>query len=147
MTDEHEEAGTPHNANIAWERSDVRATAILKFAVGLLLATIAVLLLMFKLYQGFARFEASQQPPPPIMQTDPQRQPPLPRLQERPTRDITQLRANEKELLSRPGWVDESGGVVRIPIEEAMLLVAKRGLPVQGAQAAAPSPEPKGTHQ
>jgi hypothetical protein len=143
MTEQQHDGDAPQNAKVSWERSDVRAGAILKFAVYLLLTTIAVLLLMFKLYQGFARHEASLQPPPPIMRTDPQRQPSLPRLQEKPTLDLTELRANEDAALSSYGWLDQQSGIVRIPIADAIHVVAERGLPVRNV--AAPAPAPSGT--
>ncbi len=42
---------------------------------------------------------------------------------------IADMRATETAGLSRLGWVDRSKGVVEIPIDSAMDLVAKRGLP------------------
>lgn len=145
MSEHETHEGGPRNPEVAWEHSDIRAAAILKFGVYLLLTTIAVLFLMFKLYQRFAGHEASLQPPPPIMQTDPGRKPPLPRLQEKPALDITQLRKSEKAMLGSYGWLDQEKGVVRIPIEEAMSLVAARGLPLRGAKTpvSVPSPAPK----
>jgi hypothetical protein len=140
---EHQSHGA-ENPDVRFEDKDVRASAILKFAVYLFFATIAVLFLMQRLYVGFARFEASQQPPPPIMQTAPDRQAPLPRLQVLPTKDLEELRRNENATLSSYGWVDPPTGIVRIPIEEAMRLVTERGLPVRGAEAAPPpAPAPK----
>jgi hypothetical protein len=142
MSDPHSHG--PEHPEIRSETRDVRASAILKFAVYLFLATIAVLFLMQRLYVAFARLEASQQPPPPIMQTAPDRKPPLPRLQELPTLDLETLHKNESGVLTSYGWVDPQGGVVRIPIDEAMRLVAVRGLPVRGAvPQPTPAPEPK----
>lgn len=40
------------------------------------------------------------------------------------------LRAAETELLNTYGWIDQEAGVVRIPIDRAMELIAERGLPV-----------------
>jgi hypothetical protein len=142
MSEQHQEGDAPRNPQIDWETSDIKAAAILKFAVYLLLTTLLVLFVMFKLYQGFARYEASQQPPPPIMRTDAERKPPLPRLQEQPSLDITQLRANENAMLSSYGWVDQQSGIARIPIADAIRVVAERGLPVRGAEAPAPAPSP-----
>jgi hypothetical protein len=130
------------NPDVRFEEKDIHASAILKFAVYLLFATIAVLFLMQRLYVGFARYEAKQQPPPPIMQTAPDRQPPLPRLQRLPTQDLEELRRRENAVLSSYGWVDPPSGIVRIPIEEAMRLVNERGLPARGASPA-PAPAPK----
>lgn len=140
MSEQHHDSDAPRHPEIEWERSDIKAAAILKFAVYLLLTTILVLFLMYELYQGFARYEASRQPPPPIMKTDPARKPPLPRLQEKPTLAIGDLRRNENAMLSRAGWVDQPAGIVRLPINDAMYLVAKRGLPVRGAETPAPAP-------
>jgi hypothetical protein len=37
---------------------------------------------------------------------------------------------NQENQLSSYGWIDEKGGVARIPIQRAMELVVQRGLPV-----------------
>jgi hypothetical protein len=55
--------------------------------------------------------------------------PPEPRLQETPALDLERFRAKEDETLSTYGWVDRQAGVVRIPIERAMEIVAREGLP------------------
>jgi hypothetical protein len=55
--------------------------------------------------------------------------PPEPRLQETPALDLARFRAKEEETLSTYGWVDRQAGVVRIPIERAMEIVAREGLP------------------
>jgi len=34
-------------------------------------------------------------------------------------------------VLTSYGWVDKNAGVVRIPIDEAMKIVVKQGLPVR----------------
>jgi hypothetical protein len=44
--------------------------------------------------------------------------------------DIADLHAREDLLLNNYSWVDQSKGTVRIPIEQAMQLIAQRGLPV-----------------
>ncbi len=147
MSDHHSHHG---NDEIRFETRDVRATAILKFAVYLFIATIAVLFLMQRLYVAFARFEASRQPPAPIMQTAPDRKPPLPRLQETPPLDLEAMHKSEDAALSSYGWADPTTGVVRIPIDEAMRIVAERGLPARGAEpapAATPAPKAGGKHK
>lgn len=54
---------------------------------------------------------------------------PKPLLQETPALDLERFRAREDETLSTYGWVDRPNGVVRIPIERAMEIVAREGLP------------------
>jgi hypothetical protein len=52
--------------------------------------------------------------------------PPAPRLQVTPSTDVERLRADEDKRLSTYGWVNKEAGVVRIPIERAMDLLAER---------------------
>ena len=59
--------------------------------------------------------------------------PPEPRLQVDPILDIQALHATEKKVLESYGWVDQSAGVVRLPIERAIELTAERGLPTRSA--------------
>jgi hypothetical protein len=56
---------------------------------------------------------------------------PQPRLQlDDGNQEIADLHAKEDLLLDNYSWVDKSQGKVRIPIEQAMEIVAKQGLPV-----------------
>jgi hypothetical protein len=56
--------------------------------------------------------------------------PPPPNLQAQPQLDLAEFQARQAAILSSYGWVDRRAGIVRIPIERAMDLVAERGLPV-----------------
>ncbi len=62
---------------------------------------------------------------------------PTPRLEtDDGNQDLADLHAREDLLLDHYTWVDRPGGVVRIPIDRAMELIAQRGLPViQGSDA------------
>ena len=68
-------------------------------------------------------------PPPPQFQMPQNELPPAPRLEEHPWLDLKDLRDAETRQLESYGWVDKEHGVVRIPIERAMDLIAQRGLP------------------
>ena len=57
--------------------------------------------------------------------------PPEPRLQHDPAVDLQQLHARSMVMLHTYGWADRSRGAVRLPIERAMDLVARRGLPTR----------------
>ena len=65
---------------------------------------------------------------------------PSPRLQTAPSRDLDALREEKRALLSDYRWLDRDAGVVRIPIERAMELLAERG----GAQARGAETTPGG---
>jgi hypothetical protein len=49
-----------------------------------------------------------------------------PALQISPARDLQDLRTREERLLHSTEWIDRNAGMVRIPIEQAMSLLAKR---------------------
>jgi hypothetical protein len=70
--------------------------------------------------------ELTQQFPSPRVQTDDGNQ------------DVADLHAREDLLLNNYSWVDASHTKVRIPIEQAMELIAQRGLPVAPAVQTAP---------
>jgi len=56
---------------------------------------------------------------------------PTPRLQtDDGNQEIADMHAREDLLLNNYSWADHAQGKVRIPIEQAMELLAKRGLPV-----------------
>ena len=64
--------------------------------------------------------------------------PPEPRLQVTPSQDLDAIRKAEIDRLSSYGWVDRKAGVVHIPIERAIDLVAaeaerRLGRPVDAA--------------
>jgi hypothetical protein len=61
--------------------------------------------------------------------------PPQPRLEVKPRDSLAALHAREDELLRSYGWTNRAHGVVRIPIDRAMALLAQRGLPGWPAQA------------
>ncbi|MCU0492591.1 MAG: hypothetical protein MUD01_13445 [Chloroflexaceae bacterium] len=70
--------------------------------------------------------------------------PPEPRLQQLPyTAGEETIRA-QTERLEGYGWVDQPAGRVHIPIDEAMKLLAERGLPT-AAPTAVPTPAPNAT--
>jgi hypothetical protein len=124
------EQPAPGHPEVDFERTDVDATALLKFAFWLVVATVAVVLLLWRLYFVFVAQEAARQPAPPVMQADPAAMAPAgPSLQPLPALDLARFRAEEDLALGTYGWVDKDKGIVRIPIERAMRLLAERGLP------------------
>ena len=74
------------------------------------------------------RFQATDRPASPLASTLPA-EPPEPRLQVAPAVALAKIRAQEEAALSSYSWIDSKSGLVRIPIERAIELVAERGLP------------------
>lgn len=63
---------------------------------------------------------------------------PKPQLQANAAADLVKIQAGEEEILTSYGWVDRNAGIVRMPIDRAMQMVAQRGVPVWPA----PPPQP-----
>jgi len=114
-----------HSTNGGYEKSDANVRSLAKLGLGLLGLTAVVFLLMFgmlKLLQKGA--EKSQAPRHPLAEAT--QLPPEPRLQIVPELDLEKLRARDDSLLNSYGWVVKEAGVVRIPIDSAMALVARK---------------------
>jgi len=54
---------------------------------------------------------------------------PAPRLQPNPRADMEAFHAAEMQRLNGTGWIDKAGGVVHIPIADAMRKMAQDGIP------------------
>lgn len=110
------------------EVRDVNTWAVGKFGIGLTLLCIGSLVLVAWLYRYFEAQVAGPAPPP--REIAAQGGLPLePRLQEKPAEDLKQMRAGEDQILGTYGWVDKQKGIVRVPIDRAIDLLAQRGLP------------------
>jgi hypothetical protein len=44
---------------------------------------------------------------------------------------LAALRAEEDEILGSYGWIDRERGIVRVPIDRAITLLAQKGLPAR----------------
>ena len=107
---------------------DVRR--ISRFLVLLSLGAIVTCILMYVLYRDFQRREAKvDRPASPLVDRSKPHLPPEPRLQITPEIDLRGYRDEQAALLSTYAWVDEPLGVVRIPIDRAIDLVAAQQLP------------------
>lgn len=124
---------TPPGAQ--YEHTDIDTSVGYKFAAWLM---VAMLLAGGIVYGTFWFFENQTQHADAVMQQYPlaagqAKNPPAPNLQTQPFKDVYLLRKGEAEKLESYGWVDQQGGVARIPIERAMELTLQRGLPARAA--------------
>lgn len=99
------------------ENRDIRFGAILLFAF-VLAALIGIVHVVVTAWE-------KRRPPVPAVEK-PLTPPRGPGLLVNQSRDMEQLRALEEATLHSYGWVDQERGIVRIPIERAMELVAER---------------------
>lgn len=137
---------------VFYEKEDTNPRSILK--VGIILVTTIVFSSLFALgfFKLLARIDnqADAEATPPLWSRTPGVPAPEPRLQatiwetngtlSSPARDLDAIRTEERKTLSSYGWVDKSQGTVRIPIDEAMRLLAEREAAAAPAPAATPAP-------
>jgi len=114
------------------ERTDWNLTWVVGGGLALGISVFMMLLGSWWIFKAFNSSAASRQlgtaMPPPIA-------PPEPRLQVSPNEDWDAMLEKERATLHSYGWVDRSKGIVRIPIDQQMQLIAEHGFPAQAAQA------------
>lgn len=131
-----------HGQNpVDYEPRDVDAESVIHVGLGVGVVTVVAAVLVLFLFNALAERARRADPPnPPLARHEQGRRAPEPRLQEAPFQDIAALREEERALLESYGWVDERARIARIPIEDAMAMLAESGLPRWSAPPPSPSP-------
>jgi hypothetical protein len=131
----------PNNAPATtpgYETHDADAGGAFKFLVALGIVLLVAALTcwgLFRYFSAHAMDQAASESP--FADT---RQLPLgPQLQVNPREDWLKFREEQEKSLETYAWENRSTGIVRVPIEEAMELLVKKGLPVQGAPESLPA--------
>jgi hypothetical protein len=115
------------------EVTDAKARPIAIFLIGLAGLVFVSMLLMAWLLDFFqSPLDPNERIPAGLK--DQQQIPPEPRLQAYPAADLERLRTREEKELNSYEWVDEATGVMRIPIDRAMEIVAENGLPSRSGE-------------
>lgn len=115
------------------EHTDIEPSIASKFGIWLTVSMVISVVIVYGTFWFFegreaALSQAAQRYPLAVGQA---KVPPSPRLQTQPFKDLYQLRLAEQEKLTTYGWVDQAGGIVRLPIDRAMELTLQRGLPAR----------------
>ena len=126
----------PIKAASRHELSDLSPRNISLFGAGLAVLIIVVLLasyaLIVRLRDGAAR--RVEPPSPLVIVPEPT---PGALLEIQPGRALQAMREQEEAHLKGYGWIDEEKGIVHIPIERAMEILIKKGLPARQSKAPA----------
>jgi hypothetical protein len=154
MSDQHQHAG-----NGGFEREDLGAKTIFRFLIGLAVLGVLVYFVVTGVYRSLNGYYEARQPA-----RTPLKQPavgdtrdlkaskvkekiensfPQPLLETDERNELNDFRLREEDQLNSYGWVDQKVGVVHIPIDRAMQLVAERGLPVRPGEMSSGSPAKK----
>jgi hypothetical protein len=117
------------------ELRDLSAKNIGLFGLSLAILLVAVVIFTYWLHEHYATVAIRTQPPPSPLSSA--REPtPEPRLSVTPGEDIKALRAAEDSILKSYGWIDAKNGIVRIPVERAIEILAQRRLPARASSGA-----------
>ena len=121
---------------------DENMRAILHFALWMVVAAVVIYAALWGMFKYFDWQAALADPAqnPLLVGEKPPATPaarfPQPRLQANAAADLVKLQATEEEKLDTYGWVDRNAGITRMPIEQAMRLVAEHGVRVARPAAA-----------
>ena len=123
------------------EANEIKVKGIVLFALGLIaigaLIHAALDLVMESYRKQVVRDRASRSPFFTVNV-----EPPAPHLQGNPAVDLARLKEQEMRRLTTYGWIDRQRGIAHIPIDRAMDILARAGLPrVTGPEAAKAGPK------
>jgi hypothetical protein len=128
---------------VAFEISDVSIALVVKSLLALAAVICLLLLVLWPFYLLLVHVQKSGTGEQPTLH--PAMLPPEPRLQgapghqEQPEVELQKLRSDAESVLDSFGWIDKTNGIARIPIDEAMRIVAEEN--------AAPSRSTRATAQ
>ncbi len=133
-----------HNG-AGFEREDLGGRPVYGFMISLVVIGVLIYYMLWGMFRFLDVYERKHQPAArsPLVQYEHDtreantqktyekvnREFPEPRLEDNERTEINDIRYREEETLNSYGWVDQSQGVARIPIDRAMQLLAERGLP------------------
>ncbi len=124
-------ANEPRHQDIHFEKSDLNARGVFITGVCVLVGMWIIVALIHFYFAYLEHHRAEVSPPPLPVELHGNPMPPEPRLQESPRQDLKAMRAREDWQLNHYFWVDKTKGMVAIPIERAMGIIAQRGIPPQ----------------
>jgi hypothetical protein len=133
-----------HDSEAQFEHQDMAPRSVYAFLIGLAVAGVLVAFVLWGMYHVLDAYQKKHQPPQnPLVQSaetdtrslhpgevkaDIEKTFPQPRLETNERLEINDFRLKEEQTLNSYGFVDEKAGVVRIPVDRAMQLIAQRGL-------------------
>jgi hypothetical protein len=135
----HNAGALPEHDTVAFETRDVKARTIYTYLAVLAIAVILSYVVCVFILRATTKFAVeSDTPPPPAreeMGKDYRTMPPEPRLQgvpghgTDPQYDLREKVQEDTEANEKAGWIDQNSGIAQIPVEDAMKLIAEKGLP------------------
>ena len=134
----------PENASATpgYETRDTNTGAIINFLVILAAVLVVSGLICWGMFKIFST-HAVDQPATDSPFADTRQLPLGPHLQVNPREDWLKFRQGQEDELQTYSWENKSAGVVHVPIQVAMELLVKKGLPVQNTPETQPAADNK----
>ncbi len=117
-----------------YELSDLKPGYIALFGIGVVIA-VGLAVVITSLFVHYRELQNARQETPVPRLARERESMPEPRLQVDAPNELRQMRAAEEAALNSYGWVDKEAGVVKIPVDRAMEILAKKGLPARKQEA------------
>jgi hypothetical protein len=136
--DETPDVSFIHNVGVAHEETDLSLGAIGKFVLHLIVLVVVSALVVYGMFRYFTSREKTielREQKSTLLdrgrsgKTTPKEMFPEPRLQTEPIPDLHKFREEELKKLEGYNWIDQSQGIVSIPIKEAEKKLLEKGLP------------------
>jgi hypothetical protein len=130
----------PHpDGEIMHEADLSQVRGIPGFTLALIVLALVIHFVLALVMQRFSKEESKlrdQRPPLFALTVDV----PAPHLQRNPAADMSRLKTQSLDRLNSYGWVNREAGIAHIPVDRAMDILARSGLP---KVAAPPNPSPE----
>ena len=147
MSTKHDKAetmgGVPSHSDVSFEERDIQVGTIYWYLIALGLATVAALIICIFVYRFTSDLAASSDVlPPPSRAALGKDFPPEPRLQGVPghefdaQKDLRYKLKADTDANEKLEWIDKNAGIAQIPVEDAMKIIAEKGLPGSPAPSA-----------
>jgi hypothetical protein len=129
----------PMTSEHVHEESDVAIRPLATFLVSLVVGLVIVAGITALMFGAFLKTTNTAENEVPVI--TPLEEPFVaPELQVSPRRDLELFRAREAQILNTTEWISREQGIVRIPVEQAVKIVAERGFPNWPKAEVAPPP-------
>jgi len=143
-TDPHKSGanGLPENADVSFEARDIQISSVVWSLVYLAITIGVSLIICVYFFKFTTNYVASQDTPRPMVRqqmtekdSHDMSMPPEPRLQGVPGHEADPQQDHRDKIAvdnaenERSGWIDEKAGIAKIPVKDAMKIVAEKGLP------------------
>jgi hypothetical protein len=134
----HNAGALPEHDTVAFETRDVKARTIYAYLAVLAVAVILSYVASVFVLRVTTKIAAESDTPPPAVRQDMKgylTMPPEPRLQgvpghgTDPQYDLREKIQDDTAANEKAGWIDQNSGIAQIPVEDAMKIIAEKGLP------------------